>query len=120
MMTLTREQILEKRSEFAIEFVESEVLGGLVGVREMDGGSRDRWDTWLFANVKEGLTTFPIGFRARLVLCCACDVDGRPLFTEDDFDALLELPGAALTEIADVALRVNALSASEFEEAEGN
>lgn len=59
-------------------------------------------------------------FLVRLVIACARDRKGRPLFKPEDAEALRMIPAGALQRIADVALRVNGLSESALEDAEGN
>src|SRR5688572_21562387 len=48
-----------------------------------------------------------VGIRARLVVLCACDDAGKPIFTEADVPSLNELSAKAVNRVFNVAAPLN-------------
>lgn len=89
--------------------------GGDVHVRAISGAERDAFE--LAITPPHGK---PENIRAHLVVLCACDAEGAPLFTRADLAAVGALEARALDRIATVARQVNALGGDEFEDAGKN
>lgn len=110
-MTLTREAFLAA-TEFPRELVDIPALGGAVYVRVMSAAEKDRMDGEQVA--AKGTQRFE-HFRSRLVVACACDEAGRPLFTRDDLPVLSALPVSVLEPIVEAAIRINRLGPGELD-----
>jgi len=81
---LTREQILGISD---LEYKEVTVEGwnnGTVRLRSLTLQEREEYDAWLFTVTKNDATTS----RARLLSMAIVDDDGKPIFTEQDIQAL--------------------------------
>jgi|GEM_PF-4602295 len=86
---------------------------GVDGVFVRKVSARDRLAAVAIGNVNDRL--------ARLVVCAACDADGKAIFTDDDVDALMDGPEAsALDAIVKEFLRVNGMEAAATTEREKN
>jgi len=86
-------------------------------VRVMSGKERDAFEASLVSDDSDPITQ---QIRARLVVACLCDKDGKTLLTPDDLDAVNEKPSNILQEIADAAMAINKLRSGGDEEAEKN
>lgn len=62
----------------------------------------------------------PVKVRALLVALCACDEDGKPLFSEDDAEQLSEQPADVIDLIFDAAAKLNRMGATDEDDAEKN
>ncbi len=90
------------------EYEEVPTPWGVLRVRAMTAGEKDRWDV-------HHVETKGRDFRARLVVACACDGDGRPAFSESDIPALSGLPVGALEPVVDAAIRINRMRGEDVE-----
>ena len=111
MNDLTREAILSAE-DAPLEAVDVPEWGGTLYVRSMNGIERDSFDSWLVEVPADERTNQ----RGRIVALCACDAEGARLFTDDDINALGHKSAEALSRVADTAMRLNALSASDVED----
>ena len=113
-MSLTRDQILAAALPQPVPVSVPE-WGGDVYVRAMSGAERDAFEVAI---------TPPLGkaenVRARLVVICACDAAGAPLFAPGDVATVGALDARALDRVAQLARKVNALGGEEFEAAAKN
>lgn len=110
-MGLSRDAILAA-DDLPRELVEVPEWGGSVWVGTMSGRDRDEFERLVTAGTENA--------RARLALVCLQDDAGQRLFTPDDVAALGAKSSAALTRVAQVALRLNRLGDSAIEDAKGN
>lgn len=106
-----REQFFAAAPEPAVEEVATPA--GVVHVRAMDAGEKDRFD-------REHHRAKGARFRARLVAATARDAEGRPLFGREDLERLDACPVPYLEPLVDAAIRVNKLSDAEREAVEKN
>jgi hypothetical protein len=88
-----------------------ETAFGTVHVRELMTGEKDAFDT---TATKDKM------FRARLVVACCCDEQGRPMFSESDVHSLNQRPLAQVEPIVDAAMRLNGMRAEDAGLAEKN
>lgn len=89
--------------------------GVVVHVRSMSGDERDDWESSLLdssGRPKKSLR----GFRVNLVIRCACDAEGTPLFTEKDADWLGGKSAAAIDRIYEVAARLSKITKADEDE----
>lgn len=75
---------------------------GLVRVRQVTAGERDRWEAGVYGKDKGQI-------RASLVVASCVDAGGTPLFTPADLPRLASLPAYAIEPIVDAASRLNAI-----------
>jgi hypothetical protein len=109
---LNREQFFAATP--AIQTEDVEVPGmGVVRVRTVSVGDRCRLEFASEGKDREG-------YRARLVVASAVDEDGKPLFTYEDVDKINALPAYVIDPIVEAVMRLNALSASDVEDARKN
>lgn len=105
-MTLTRDQIIQAQ-DIHIEEVQVPEWGGSVHVKGMNGLERDRFEqTWLRAKSSDGDGA---NLSALIVCMCACDEDGKPLFTSADIPMIARKSAAGLERITSVASRLSGL-----------
>jgi len=117
--TLNRETLLQKEE---LEVVQVD-LGNdeCVFVRQMTGRERDRWERSLFREVKneKGETTSERAmddFRAKLVVNCICDEQGKTLLRPEDYETLsINMSARRLEKIVDVAQELNKISEKDKE-----
>lgn len=84
-------------------------MGGSVWIRTVSAGERDRFE-------ERHLVLKHQDYRARIVVLCCCDADGKPLFTEADVAAISELPSNVLDPIVEAASRINGVGSEAREE----
>jgi hypothetical protein len=96
---ITREQFFAVPKP-ALREVQVPALGDSVFVRMLTAGDRERFEDVHVKAPRKDL-------RARLVVACACDSDGAPLFTADDVPALSALPALSLDPIAKAGSKLN-------------
>lgn len=85
-------------------------------VRVMTGLERELYEKNLFK--ADGSGDLERGrIRATLLVFCAVDAEGKPLFTEADIDALAGKSSAELIRVARIAQKLNGLSAEAEAEA---
>jgi hypothetical protein len=114
-VSLTREELLAARP---LEKQEVQVpeLGGTVFVRVMNGIERDAYEADIVAHKDQRL----VNVRARFVVRCACDADGKLLFTPEDAEALGRTVAApALDRLAQAGQRLNRMTDAAVEELKG-
>jgi hypothetical protein len=111
-MPLSRDQILsvEDLTTVAVEVPE---WGGVVVVRMLTAGERDRFETDLLEHPGQDV-------RARLVAATACDESGQLLFTAADVGTLTRKGAAAMTRLFAASARLNRITAKDVEELAGN
>jgi len=108
---LTREQILAA-DDLPREKVDTPEWNGEVWVRTLTVGQRERWERMVADHQGEILPT--------VVVMTACDEAGNLLFTEEDIPALAGKSAAPVGRIAETALKLAKVSASDQEELKKN
>lgn len=113
--------MLTRAAIFATSDVKSTVVQvpewcGAVLVQGMSGTMRDRWEV----SVASGADATVTNARAKLVACSVVDETGAPMFTDEDVEALGQKSGAALTRIANVAMRLSGLNNHDLDDAVKN
>jgi len=91
--------------------------GGVVRVRGLSGAERDKFEASILDSKGRVRAR---NVRAKLAQLCMVDESGRPLFAEDQIDALGRKSAAALSRVFDVAQRLSGLTDQDMEELEGN
>lgn len=107
-----RESILTA-DDLPREAVEVPEWGLTVWVRTISASQRDAFEGALAKDQY-------LDVRARLAAYALCDEDGSPLFTEADIKALGMKSSAAISRIADVAMRLNAVTPKDLDAIEKN
>lgn len=116
---LDRDTIL-KASALKTEEVPVPEWGGSVLVRELNGRQRDEWEASLAVQRGRQMVPDVANMRAKLVARTVVGADLKPLFTQQDVNALGELSAAALDRVFDVASRLSGLNEADLEEMQGN
>lgn len=116
---LSKDDIL-KADDIKAETVGVPEWGGEVLVRPLSGRERDQYEADSYVQRNGQMEVDPRNARARLVVMCVVDGDGKPLFTRDDVAALGEKSAAALDRIFTAAARLSGLSEADQKELEGN
>jgi len=110
---LTKEQIWAADDLKSIDVNVSQ-WGGAIRVRTMTGKERQVFQK---KAQKDGE---PVGdFLERLIVACAVDKDGKPLFAPEDIKALSEKSSAALETVFKVAAELNGLTSESVEDIKG-
>ena len=121
MTILTRDWIL-KHEDLPRELIEVPEWGGSVYIRCLTAAERDAWEASvvnLEAKGKQPKTDLR-NLRAKLVVRCACDEEGKRIFEDADIDALGGKSAAALDRLYSVAARLSKITKSDEEELLGN
>ncbi len=123
-MTLTWDQIKAAKGSIPREQVEIPALGGHVFVRGMTGAERDRFEarallTRQLTDVAAAEKAYD-NYKARLLASCIVDEQGRRIVPQGGEAALGDLPGAVLSRLFDVCLRLSGLGADAVDDAEKN
>lgn len=98
MANLNRDSFLNISKPVPVP-VETEM--GNVFVKAMTVAQRTQYD--LLVNGDESRV------RQALIICCVCDENGTPLFSNEDFDAVADLEGSAIEPVVLKALSINFL-----------
>ena len=116
---LTREAILGAQ-DIKVENVKvPEWNDGVVRLRSMPGTDRDKWETVVQSKVQDGKVNID-GMKVLLIVSCAIDDKGDPLFTENDLVELNKKNAKAINRLWEVAARMNGIGNEELEELRKN
>lgn len=94
--------------------------GGIVRVRSLSGAERDNYEASMRLQRGKEFIANMANVRAKLVVRCVVDEDGKRLFTDNDAPALGEKSAAALDRVFEVAARLSRLSDEDVDELAGN
>lgn len=116
-MSLTKDQILAAK-DIQIEKAMTPEWGGdgHVYLRTMAAGVRCDWEVSLNDGEKRNMERF----RARLLVLCLCDKDGKLLFTPADAVPLAERSALIVNRLFDLARAMNGLGDKDIEELKKN
>lgn len=112
-MRLSRDDVL-KADDLRTEEVDVPEWGGSVLVRGMSGRERDEFEASML-DQRSGRANLA-NVRAKAVLRCTVDDDGKRLFDAADIDVLGEKSSAALDRVFGVAQRLSGLGGQDVEE----
>lgn len=115
MAILTREQALAVK-DTKIEKVEW-CAGGEIYIRALTLDERDEFEAKTIQVRETGEKRF--GIRAKLIAMSACDIDGKPMFTEADV-AALGRKSTSLEAVFIKCLKLSRLTNKDIKELEGN
>tara|TARA_Y100001973_G_scaffold103364_1_gene170460 strand:+ start:567 stop:920 length:354 start_codon:yes stop_codon:yes gene_type:complete len=117
-MALTKDQILQAIDAKTIEFDIPE-WGGSILLRGMTGKARNEYEFWASSQNKHDVADFR-GIRERLIISCAVDESGNPLFTIDEIDQLAAKNSEIIDRIHAKCQEICGMSPESVEEAEKN
>lgn len=115
MSALKRSDILSA-PDITVELVSVPEWGGDVYVKGMTGAERDKFESSLIDTRAKSRSLNMANVRAKLVSLCACDEDGKRLFTDADVQALSEKSASALQRIFEVAQKLSGIGDADVEE----
>ena len=118
-MILSREKILGAVGKREVRHVPVPEIeeGGEVIVQSMTGAERDRFESGLVIEGKNGKQKADLkNVRARLVAATVVDEKGRKLFTPQDVEELGKISAAALDRIFEAARELSGMSQKVVEE----
>ena len=120
---LTRDAI-RAADDLHREEVEVPEWGGSVLVQGMTGKQRDQFEQRQMIVRGRGRSRTAemdlSNFRANVVMACCVNEDGTPLFTAGDLEWLTDKSAAALSRVAEVAIRLSGISEEDQGELLGN
>lgn len=121
MSLLSKEQILSKDRKKTVD-VNVKEWGGSVRLQELSASDRDMWENESFVLNADGTGAKfnPKHARARLVVRCLVDDQGRRLFMDDEVAAIGSLSAATVQRLFNAARKLNAISDEDISELEGN
>ena len=90
--------------------------GVVVFVRAMTGSERDAYESGLLESKDQTMKQRLKNMRANLVVLCTVDADGNRIFTDEDAEQLGNKSASALSKVAVVAQRLNALTDNDIED----
>ncbi|WP_250528842.1 hypothetical protein [Caballeronia sp. ATUFL_F1_KS4A] len=100
---MNREHILAAFAPLIVEEPVRALDGAVIRFRELSGAARDA----LYEGVKSG--TGNSGFEATLIAATVVDDDGQAMFSAEDVHAMRAGRAPLLEELAQIAMRLNAL-----------
>jgi hypothetical protein len=93
---------------------------GCVWVRSITGEERDAFEVGMVEQRGPDRVTNMRNVRARLVALCACDAEGKRIFTDQQAEALGRKNARALERLFVVARRLNGILTADVAELVGN
>jgi len=118
-MSLSKEQIFAAQDSTVVE-VDCPEWSGVVRMRSMTGTQRSNYEHWISQRGNQDDRDFR-GLRERLIVACAVDEDGAPLFeTDEDITGLSEKNANVIERLATAAQRVSGMLDDDVEEAAKN
>lgn len=118
-MTLSKEEIFAAQDTTEMD-VDVPEWGGKVRLRSMTGTQRSNYEHWVSCRGRENDRDFR-GLREQLIVACAVDESGNPLFeTEEDIEKLAEKNANVIERLATAAQKVSGLLDDDVEEAAKN
>jgi hypothetical protein len=120
-MTLLNRDAILRAKDLDSEVVPVPEWGGAVRVRGLMAWERDDYEASCFPIDDKGKRRENFAnMRARLVVLCVVDDEGRPVFQRSDVGDLASKSAAALDRLYTVASRLSGLSARDVEDLEKN
>lgn len=113
---LSKQAILEVK-DLPIELVNVPEWGGEVYVRTLTGTERDAYEAGIIGQDRKPDLR---NIRAKLLVRCLVDAEGRRLFSEADVDLLGNKSASVLDRLFAVAQRLSKLTAADIEDLEKN
>ena len=117
-MALLTKQAIFSAQDLPYEDVSVPEWGGEVRLQALTGAQRDAWEMDMFGADASGRNMK--NARAKLIVRCAVDETGAPIFTREDVDVLGEKSAAALDRLFSVAKRINRIGTEDVNELVGN
>lgn len=114
MTFLTRDQILET-DDRKYDTVECPEWGGTVRLRSITGTQRDAYEESLVRTNGSDRKMNLRNARAKMIILCAVDQAGRPLFTSEDLSALGRKNAAPLDRLFDACQALVGMSKRDVE-----
>jgi len=118
--------ILDRSSILEAKDIKTEPLtvpewGGKVFVKGLSGNERDAWEQRIVEARKGNTGKYDIRLlKARFVIACCVDADGKQIFNEGDVEALNLKSAKAIQVVYDVGQRLSGLSDEEAALLAGN
>ena len=112
----TRDKLLALKNNLKIEAVTVE--GMTIFVRTLTGRERDAFENSCFSGKGKYREMNTDNIRAKLLVRSICNgaTDGSRVFSDDETDALGELPASVLDALFTVAQKLSGLGATEMDE----
>jgi len=117
-MALNKDQILQAIDAKTIEFDIPE-WGGSILLRGMTGKARNDYEHWAAQQTQQKVPDYR-GIRERLIISCAVDDNGKPLFTQDDIESLAEKNADIIDRLHSKCQEICGMAADSVEVAEKN
>tara|TARA_R100000655_G_scaffold92368_1_gene133455 strand:- start:2401 stop:2754 length:354 start_codon:yes stop_codon:yes gene_type:complete len=117
-MALNKNQILEAIDAKTIEFEVPE-WGGSILLRGMTGKARNDYEFWASSQNKSDVADFR-GIRERLIISCAVDESGEPLFSINEIDDLAAKNSEIIDRLHAKCQEICGMAADSVEDAEKN
>lgn len=112
-----RNQLLNLAKKHETQTLELPQLGGKIYIKSMTIAERMNFEK-RFADADGEIDALDV--TVQTVIVSACNEDGEPLFTDDDADALKQLPSGVMLTIVQAANKINGLIKTAVEAAEKN
>lgn len=112
-----RNQLLNLAKKHETQTLELPQLGGKIYIKSMTIAERMNFEK-RFADADGEIDALDV--TVQTVIASACNEDGEPLFTDDDADALKQLPSGVMLTIVQAANKINGLIKTAVEAAEKN
>jgi Phage tail assembly chaperone len=129
MALLTKDQIKQADKKKFVDVPVKE-WGGEVRLQEMSASERDLWESENVTTVisdsdddgQQKVTSKwnPKHVRARLVVRCMVDADGRRMYSDDEVAVVGSLSASTVEKLFKAANKLNAITAKDIEELEKN
>jgi hypothetical protein len=117
-MALSKDAIFAAKDTDVHE-VEVPEWGGTILLRSMTGEQRNNYEYWAHQQSQAESPDYR-GIRERLIICCAVDDDGSPLFGDEDLAALASKNSEVIDRLHDKCQEICGMDSNALEDAAKN
>lgn len=120
MGLLTRDSILGV-DDIITQDIEVPEWGGTVRIKALNGKERDQFEAMMAPDPRQKKKVeMPANFRAKFLVNCIIDEEGKTIFSYKDVQALGNKSASALNRVFEAARKLAGLGTDDIEELEGN
>jgi len=119
-MTASKHFVLSLAASIPVEAVSIPGIAEPISIRGLTAGERDSFEAACFIGKGTNREMNFVNLRARLLVRCICDADGKRLFADGDVEQVAGLPARVIDPLFEVAQRLSGMGAKDVESMTGN
>ena len=113
-MSLSASELLKFNKRKVVQMTLPEFGNKPISIRLMNGAEREAYEMAMYSRQQENKD---VSLSVLAAVFCVSDEDGKALFSIDQYDEVMKLPGSALVRIFDEADQLNLLTGARIEAA---